>query len=276
MGYDRNPWKLHKSVSDGNKKYLDTVVNELNSLVKLRGKVIAEIGPDRNLDMAHKLTLRGARKVHCFNSATFMDKAALERAKKNEKIVFHDSYLENNSMKAGSVDLIFAIATLEHIGDITATISAARRLLKRGGVLYLQGCPMWTSPRGHHIWIVLPSGNRFFFSDHTNPFYAWEHLCYDTPIKMKNHLARDRKWPADFAAQFTEFLFRYYELGVITKKTPTYLINKAKKMPGWTMTAERSISPNSIITKEYYARARKLYSEKDLMTDNLKIVMVKK
>lgn len=64
-------------------------------------------------------------------------------------------------------DLVYSIATLEHVSDPAKVLSEILRVTKRGGFAYVQAGPLYHSPFGHHMFA--------YFGDH-----PWVHLTHST------------------------------------------------------------------------------------------------
>jgi len=99
----------------------------------------------------------------------------------------------------GRFDLVVSIATLEHVADLPATLSAMRRALEPGGIAALLVGPVWSGPRGHHVYAsYFPD-----FAEQTRAFLAelepWGHLL-GTRSEM---FARNR---SRFGAPFAELV----------------------------------------------------------------------
>jgi ubiquinone/menaquinone biosynthesis C-methylase UbiE len=62
-----------------------------------------------------------------------------------------------------SFSMLFGRAVLEHISDMDDFLAECDRVLEPGGVLYLDGGPLFYSPRGHHMAVKGPSGTHYGF-----------------------------------------------------------------------------------------------------------------
>ncbi len=63
-----------------------------------------------------------------------------------------------------SFSMVYGRAVLEHISDMDDFLLECDRVLETGGVLYLDGGPLFHSPRGHHMAVKGPSGTHYGFS----------------------------------------------------------------------------------------------------------------
>ena len=78
-----------------------------------------------------------------------------------------------------SVDLVIGLEILEHFLNLEELKEHLFRITKPEAKIELQGEPLWTSPKGNHIWLP-----KFKFNEITNPFEAWEHLSFNGSSEM--------------------------------------------------------------------------------------------
>ena len=62
-----------------------------------------------------------------------------------------------------SFSMLFGRAVLEHISDMDEFLIECDRVLEPGGVLYLDGGPLYYSPRGHHMAVKGATGTHYGF-----------------------------------------------------------------------------------------------------------------
>ena len=112
----------------------------------------------------------------------------------NPRVTYYQISAENmGTLQSNYYDLVYCIATMEHIHNVRAAFSEMVRIAKKDGIIYCVSAPLWNSRCGHH------KGN--FFSS-----YPWIHLrlteeeinkyCADNNIldpsgqtPMKDHIA---------------------------------------------------------------------------------------
>jgi SAM-dependent methyltransferase len=82
-------------------------------------------------------------------------------------VTYHRQSIEKTTLPSDHFDLVFAVATMEHVPDVAAGFAEMARLVRPGGVIYSSAAPLWESPFGHHMGC---------FSDH-----PWVHLLFDQP-----------------------------------------------------------------------------------------------
>jgi SAM-dependent methyltransferase len=96
-------------------------------------------------------------------------------------------------------DIVYGLSIIEHIPSPEVFLDEVYTVLKPGGLAFFEGCPIWSSPKGHHLWVATWGGAyqnkataNYLFSNwpgaaSTNPLPDWSHLLM-TPNQMKEHL----------------------------------------------------------------------------------------
>ncbi|MEH2295226.1 methyltransferase domain-containing protein [Nostoc sp.] len=85
-------------------------------------------------------------------------------------------------------DLIFSIATFEHIHKLPLALDKMFLALKPGGKLFSMFSPIWSAYDGHHLPnLVDQQGRKFHFGD--SPITPWGHLLMSPP-EMYSHLCQ--------------------------------------------------------------------------------------
>lgn len=54
-------------------------------------------------------------------------------------------------LPARSVDFMFSVALMEHVGELAECLAAVHRVLRPGGVYFYIQAPFWTCAQGHHF-----------------------------------------------------------------------------------------------------------------------------
>jgi SAM-dependent methyltransferase len=100
-------------------------------------------------------------------------------------------------------DVIYGLSIIEHIPSPSVFLDQVYAVLRPGGFAYLEGGPVWSSGRGHHLWVATWGGSyhgrataNYLFSSWpgkvaTNPLPDWSHLLM-TPSQMRAHLVDAR------------------------------------------------------------------------------------
>lgn len=157
------------TLADKKKAAIERTMRDFRQFFSLKGGLVLEIGSLRNTTAEWLLDM-GAESVICSNIA------------KDAQVVQSDriSYVMVDATDTGfgsaTFDVVFGRAILEHIKPMSNLRDEIIRILKPGGIFYLDGGPMWCSPRGHHLWLQAPSGHRYYFPYEDCPIRDWEHL----------------------------------------------------------------------------------------------------
>lgn len=93
----------------------------------------------------------------------------------------------NTPLPNESVDLVFSHATLEHVLDLDTLLVEMHRVLKNHGRAWLSFGPIWSSSKGHHLW-VKHKKEKYTFTEN-NPIPDYAHLLW-SDNKLKDHLLR--------------------------------------------------------------------------------------
>lgn len=141
--------------------YHEVAVSEAELHGGIRGKRVLIVGANTGED-CERFVRRGAREVHGLD--------VIEQVGANyshPKVIYHRQSIEKTTLPSDYFDLVFAVATMEHVPDVAAGFTEMARLVRPGGVIYSSAAPLWESPFGHHMGC---------FNDH-----PWVHLLFDPP-----------------------------------------------------------------------------------------------
>jgi len=64
--------------------------------------------------------------------------------------------IEGCDLPSNHFDVVFCLATMEHVSDIEAGFSEMFRLARPRGVIYSVAAPLWNSRHGHHVRAFRP------------------------------------------------------------------------------------------------------------------------
>jgi len=121
---------------------------------------ILEIGSDGKLASAKVLHgLTGLDVV-----ASNLTVSGLESSVGDYPITVHQNDIGKLDFDDDSFSMLFGRAVLEHISDMDEFLAECDRVLEPGGVLYLDGGPLYYSPKGHHVAVKGPSGTHYGFA----------------------------------------------------------------------------------------------------------------
>lgn len=137
-----------------NKAYLSSMFQATGSPV---GKSVLEIGCSDGL-VCDIVSLLGARHVVGIDA---MKSVGCNFP--SPKIQYEVRDAKTTGLPDQSFDLVYSIATFEHVSDPLRVLTEILRVMKVGGYAYVQAGPLYHSPFGHHMFA--------YFQD-----YPWIHL----------------------------------------------------------------------------------------------------
>ena len=140
-------------------------------MVALKGKAVLEIGGCVPFELIAKAGV--AKWV-----STDINHKRLDNRRANERPNWYELVINDASiMPFGpcSVDCVYSINTFEHVLDLESCIDNIFRVLKPGGLFFTKFAPIWSSQRGHHMW-VWHKGKAVTFNDDIIP--GWHHLSH--------------------------------------------------------------------------------------------------
>ena len=247
------------------KDYQLKLINRFLKIYKkpLKDKIILEIGSDLNLNVAKMFVKLGVKKVVCINPRFNKNSTA-----PFSNIEIHKGYGEKTTFQDESFDIIFGIALLEHVLRVEELIKETKRLLKKDGFAFLQGNPLYTCHWGHHIWIE----DKDFtckFSENTNPFKPWEHLF----LKGEDAIRKNLEFK-NIPQKQIDKIVAYMLSDDISKIKGSDILKEAKKVKGINIypVFQRAIYQRN----DFYKKARKIYTKKDLEFQELVLMIESK
>lgn len=125
--------------------YQEQAVNSANHICRIRGAKVLVVGANTGED-CKLFADRGAAEIHGLD--------VIEEVGQNfshPNVQYHRASIEGCDIAAGSFDLVFSVATMEHVPDINAGFAEMVRLAKPGGTIISHATPLWQSPYGHHM-----------------------------------------------------------------------------------------------------------------------------
>jgi SAM-dependent methyltransferase len=220
-------------------------------------KDVVELGSDLELNTAKGIRKLGAKKVLCINP-DFPDSLISNDA----RIVVSKRDGADTGLPDNSVDVVFGFALLEHVHEPRKIVEEIKRILKPQGIAYLEGCPIWSGPVGHHVWHRFP--DEFYkFSDETNPFSMWEHLYYDTEEQIENAL-RSKGLPEIHSKSIADFIINST---FISRKKASDIIREVSSVEGLEINIRTSPMENQVVPEDLLDK----YSMEDLDTYKMRI-----
>lgn len=157
--------------------YFESIRQQVNSgflnYFDVKGKTILDVGVDVNLTTSKEFMAKGAKKVVASNPFEYKKDAIVP-----EDIEYLEVGAENVDFGNGFFDIIYGNSILEHIINLHNFLDRVLPKLKSGGLLYLEGSPFWTGPKGHHLYLNIPEDNVFYSVQGNCPISDYEHLVY--------------------------------------------------------------------------------------------------
>lgn len=244
----------------------------------VRGKRVLEIGSDFHLASARLFMANGAKSVLATNIGDWRSDEPMPEGV--EFVVGDTSSLD---VPDGSFDIIYGIAILEHIPNYEPLVREMKRLIAPGGVVYLQGCPLWAGTLGHHVYYSPRDPNfeqsfaaggakskpkQLYSFAGNNPIPNWAHLAL-TPDELIANLIEDGVPEADATG-----MVRYvYNLDGVMEGSCSNFRSASEVLrhlgTAFNVHADRIWSNDE--PNEYFERASEKYSEEDLRTLGLRV-----
>lgn len=185
-------------------------VHILQARQDLTGLRVLEIGGNPRGGTARMLLECGAREVVVTNRP---GNARDVRIDEQVELRIADARLLHEVFPPESFDAAFGVAVAEHIPEPEAWTASLARVLKPGATAVVQGGPIWSGPRGHHVWVSI-DGRDYHFSKPGNPLDAWDHLLHDESGLIEK-LVRDKGLSLAHAMAIGAWVYRSPEMNRI-------------------------------------------------------------
>ena len=129
----------------------------LSRYIAFTGKEILEIGGSQSCESAYPFLSDGASRA----VVTGLDHIYHEKVDSDhDLVVMRADALNLDSIFAPcSFDVVYGLSIVEHIVNPDRFLSQVHAVLKPGGVAYFEGNPIWSSPKGHHLWVATWGGS---------------------------------------------------------------------------------------------------------------------
>ena len=174
--------------------------NVLSRYISFEGKEILEIGGAQSCESAYPFLADGAASV----VVTGLDHISQEETNRdrNLRILRADALSLSSIFEPCSFDVVYGLSIVEHIPTPKVFLNEVYNVLKPSGIAYFEGNPLWSSPKGHHLWVATWGGPyqhkataNYLFSEYpdvksTNPLPDWSHLLM-TQEQMREYLAAE-------------------------------------------------------------------------------------
>ena len=214
-----NPWARTAKptlISPGYIRFQKMPHQVLSRYVGIEGKHVLEIGGSQACIAARPFLDDGAARV----VVTGLDHISEEGESVDQRlsIMKADALDLRSRFAAGSFDLVFGLSIIEHIPRPDRFLEEVHRVLAPGGLAFFEGCPLWSSPLGHHLWVAdwdgpykgKTSANYLFTGlSHvawSNPVPDWAHLLMEQ-AELEAYLTR-QSLPATDIACISDWIYR--------------------------------------------------------------------
>lgn len=195
----------------------------LSRYTSFEGKDILEVGGAQSCESIYPFLKEGAVSA----VVTGLNHISEERVSEdyNLRILRADALKLSSVFKPCSFDVIYGLSVVEHIPQPKTFLEEIYTVLKPGGFCYFEGNPIWSSAKGHHLWIATWGGEyqnkttaNYLFSEwpgqpSTNPLPDWSHLLMTTS-EMEEYLA-EKKIPSGDIDCIIDWVFRSDEINRI-------------------------------------------------------------
>lgn len=138
-------------------------------------RLLLEVGSDLDCRILNALAARPDRRVCGLNMNPAFPRGTVRHA------TAHPIRGSGSRMPfpSDTFDAILSVATLEHVADVKTFLEECHRVLRPGGLFFIQFGPIWSSARGHHIWVARDGLEVQFSKPETNPVPDFAHLLLD-------------------------------------------------------------------------------------------------
>ncbi len=188
----------------------------LSRYTSFRGKDVLEVGGAESGDSAYPFIKDGATSA----VVTGLDHISQERIaeQNNLRIMRADALTLASVFEPNQFDVVYGLSIVEHVPNPEIFLDQVYTVLKPGGFAYFEGSPIWSSPKGHHLWVATWGGAyhgrataNYLFSKwpgaaSTNPLPDWSHLLM-LPDQMRRYLT-DRSIPSVDVDCIIDWVFR--------------------------------------------------------------------
>jgi len=147
----------------------------------VKNKKVLDVGCGPEAPLAYYLSKIKKAKVYAgeINSVTIN---SAKRFAKNVKI--SKFYAEKIPFKDNEFDIVYLFDILEHVNDPTLAIKEAKRVVKKGGLIFLDFSPYYAYPTGHHLYSLgFPFG---FLPFQLIPKNIVKWIIFNSKVKIKD------------------------------------------------------------------------------------------
>ncbi len=147
------------------KSYQERAAVNASEFQSIKGARVLVVGAGNGNDCRY-FVANGASEVHGLDVVKDVGKDF-----KHRRAFFHCAGVEESGLPENYFDLVFSVATMEHVENIQAGFTEMVRVARPGGTIFSHAAPLWQSPYGHHLGCL--------------EGHPWVHLIYDSPEALK-------------------------------------------------------------------------------------------
>lgn len=125
--------------------YQEKTIARANGLCGIQDAKVLVVGANKGEDCRY-FVVRGASEVHGLDVIEDVGSAY-----SNPSVHYHRGSIEGCDLPANYFDLVFSVATMEHVPNIALGFAEMTRLTKPGGKIISHAAPLWQSAYGHHM-----------------------------------------------------------------------------------------------------------------------------
>jgi SAM-dependent methyltransferase len=172
----------------------------LSQYTSFEGKTVLEVGGSQSCESAYPF-IRGGAASATVSGLDHISDDHIDIDKKL-RIMRADALSLSSYFEPESFDMVYGLSIVEHIPSPDLFLDQVYNVLKPGGLAYFEGNPIWTSPKGHHLWVASWDGiykgqatASYLFTEwppevSTNPLPDWSHLLL-TQDQMREYLINE-------------------------------------------------------------------------------------
>jgi hypothetical protein len=148
---------------------------------------VLEIGSDLDAKVIKELKSTGCREVIGINPE--FDESNLEEINKQlpKGCVLKKWDIRSTCLPDNTIGAIFSVSVFEHLLEFDLCLSEMHRLLIRGGFVFAEFGPIWSSSLGHHVHATVHKEEARHWDPTKNPVPNYAHLLLDKH-KLIKHL----------------------------------------------------------------------------------------
>lgn len=231
-------------------------INALNSLryVDVTGKLVLVIGCNKGLDCSYfvqsqAIGVYGVDVIDEIGQDYVGNRYFYHKCSAEKMDCFNDNYF----------DLVYSVATMEHIQNIESAFMEMIRVLKPGGLLYCVAAPLWYSRYGHH------KGDLFLE-------YPWIHLILNKEEIKKWFLENKSKISPEIAKEIDHHVEYMLNPSFFNKRPAKDYVNICNSLGLEIIINSLDLEPREFLTSNYRDLLLDKYEENELLAVTHRVI----